>query len=103
MSIVIRGYSHEATLGQPPLPSFLDALMTWDGDILRLTLSTGEKVTGIIAMSRDGQTVWVTGEWKVNAVTRDYKLHDITKEVGYRVEHVIGVEFIRDQSKELPK
>ena len=34
-------------------------------------------------------------------VTREPSLHAITKEVGYRVANVIGVEFIRDQSKEL--
>ena len=96
-----HGYSHDDQPPQPPASSFLDALMTWDGDIVRLILSTGREATGIIAMSSDGETVWVTGERSVSMVTREPSLHAITKEVGYRVANVIGVEFIRDQSKEL--
>lgn len=78
------------------LPSFEDMLTTWNGDILALTLTTGEKVSGQVTVSHDVATVWVTGEWKWVDAGREHRLVDNGRERGYRIDHVIGIEHIKE-------
>lgn len=98
------GYPHytavRPTRNREPqrLPSFEDALMTWgDGeDIVTLTLTTGEKVSGALQMSHDGLTAWLVGEYKYVDAGRSYRLVDTERERGIRTAHIISVEQITE-------
>lgn len=81
-----------------PLPAFLDALMTWEGGetVVRLTLTTGEKVAGALQMSHDMTVAWIVGEWKYLDAGRSYRLIDTENERGIRTDHIISVEHVTD-------
>lgn len=62
-----------------------DILDGWDGDVVRLTLTTGEKVQGHISLFQVGELV---------AVNVDHP-----DETIYRIDAVIGACWIQDGDK----
>ena len=66
------------------LPEFTRILLDWgEGEhVVELTLSTGEKVTGTIAVNHDFTIVFVGLETDA--------------ETAYRIENVIGVRYVRE-------
>lgn len=66
------------------LPEFTRILLDWgEGEhVVELTLSTGAKVTGTIAVNHDFTIVFVGLETDA--------------ETAYRIENVIGVRYVRE-------
>jgi hypothetical protein len=96
-TIRIAGYPHAAV--RQPIPCFEDMLMTWDGDVVEITLTTGEKVAGQLQMSHDGTAAWIIGEWAVaSSGNGEPKLWDHSRERGIRTNHIIAVEHIEERS-----
>lgn len=81
-----------------PLGSFEDALMTWDGDIVRLILPLGPDA-GKLQMSHDGETAWLIGDVKTSygarGVGTGYSLNNIEHERAYRTSAITGLEFLK--------
>ena len=63
------------------LPEFTRNLLDWDNQEVELHLSTGQKVTGVIAVNYDFTMVFVGIE--------------TDNETAYRIESVIGVRYVR--------
>lgn len=80
------------------MKSFEDALMTWDGDIVRLTLPLGPDA-GRLQMSHDGETAWLIGVAEERYVGRDLPLDIILtnpqRERAYRSSAITGLEFLK--------
>jgi hypothetical protein len=91
-----KGYPHLAGRVSP-IPCFEDALMTWDGDIVSVTLTSGQVVSGQLQMSHDGAAAWIIGEWRVRhgAATKP-ELQNICRERAFRANHIIAVEHIKE-------
>lgn len=80
-------------------PSFEDALLTWHGDILALTLTTGERIAGLVEISGDLQSVYVTGCYRQRpAPASKSDLCELNRERVFRASSIIGVEHLVDRS-----
>lgn len=77
---------------------FAEALKSYRGDVVRLTLTTGEKVAGqlYVTAADDSGDVSLRGEVFTSAVsmTGEQKLVKLDREVYYRGSAIIGVEHL---------
>jgi hypothetical protein len=79
---------------------FTDTLTTYDGDVVRLTLITGEKVAGKLYVAGNGTgDVSIRGEIFYSQVSateppKMVKLVKLEREVYYRGSAVIAVEYL---------
>jgi hypothetical protein len=78
-------------------PSFENILRMWEDDIVRITLTTGEQVAGVLNMYSDGQTATITGVW--THTTSGWKLFQTDRIRCYRTHHIIGVEWMADEEE----
>jgi hypothetical protein len=65
------------------LPQFTRILLDWDGDVVRVTLSTGREIVGELHVNFDFTIAFI-------------ELED-GRETAYRIEHIIGVEYVGEE------
>ena len=73
--------ARQATIRQ--LPQFTRILLDWDDNVVEITLSTGEKRTGALHVNFDFTIAFI-------------ELED-GRETAYRIENIIGVEYVGEE------
>ena len=73
--------AHQAKL--KALPQFTRILLDWDDNVVRITLTTGEKVVGALHVNFDFTVAFIEFE--------------DGEEIAYRIETIIGVQYVGEE------